>query len=120
VPAAHPGAVDTAAGVAAQNWAPELRWLASPHSLFTLSSEYFGENRRNGTLLQVNQTRLRQIAAHGVVERAGVWDGNLFYQTEDFDANFSALAPDRNSEKLTLEQHVPARTAGAALNWSLA
>src|SRR6185437_1380720 len=120
VPIANPGAVDTRASVAAQEWAPELRWLASPAALFTASSQYFAENRRNGTLAQVNQTRLRQIALRGVVSRHGVWDGSLFDQGEDFGATFSSIAAGRSSERLTLEQHVPARTHGAALDWTLA
>ncbi len=120
VPAAQPGAVDDNAGVAAQDWAPELRWLASPTAMFTLSSEYFGENRTNGTVLQVNGTRLRQVALAGVVERDGVWQGNVFAQSEDFHATFSAVAANRNSEKLTLEQQVPSRAAGGALDWTLA
>ncbi|MGH9393718.1 MAG: TonB-dependent receptor domain-containing protein, partial [Terriglobales bacterium] len=102
------------------DWAPELRWLASPTAMFTLSSEYFAENRRNGTVLQVNATRLRQIALRGAVARAGEWSGSAFAQGEDFDANFSAVAADRNSERLTLEQHVPARAQGGALDWTLA
>lgn len=120
VPIADPGAVDTRAGVAAQQWAPVLRWLASPAALFTLSSEYFAENRRNGTAAQVNQTRLRQIALRAVISRDGIWNGSVFDQGEDFGATFSSIAAGRSSERLTLEQHVPARTHGAALDWTLA
>jgi len=119
VPVADPGLVDDRAGVTAQDWAPELRWLASPNAVFTLSSEYFAENRQNGTVLQVNSTRLRQIALHGVVDRHGVWDGSVFAQSEDFSANFSSLAAGRNSERLTLMQQVPARTWGGGLDWTL-
>jgi outer membrane receptor protein involved in Fe transport len=120
VPAAQPGAVDDRAGVAAQDWAPEVRWLASPAAMFTLSSEYFAENRTNGTVAQVNGTRLRQMALAGVVERDGVWQGNVFAQSEDFHANFSAVAANRNSEKLTLEQQVPSHASGGGLDWTLA
>ncbi|MGH9518743.1 MAG: TonB-dependent receptor [Terriglobales bacterium] len=121
VPAANPGAVDRNAGVVAQDWQPQLRWLASPRAMFALSSEYFGENRQNGTFLQTNGTRLRQLALRGVVEAAGgVWSGSLFNQSEDFDASFSAVATDRNSERLTLLQAVPSRAQGAALDWSSA
>lgn len=119
VPAAQPGAVDTDAGVTAQNWAPELRYLASPTAMFTLSSEYFAENRRNGTQLQVNGTRLRQIAARAVIQKHGVWDGSFFDQSEDFDATFSSIAADRSSEKLVLAQQVPSRAQGAGLDWTL-
>ena len=120
IPIAQPGLVDDRAGVAAQDWAPELRWLRSPTALFILSSEYFAEDRTNGTVLQVNATRLRQLALRGVVENHGVWDGSAFFQSEDFGANFSAVAAGRNSERLTLEQHVPSQTLGAGLDWTAA
>ncbi|MGH9475123.1 MAG: TonB-dependent receptor [Terriglobales bacterium] len=119
VPAANPGAVDDDAGVAAQDWAPVLSWTASPHAVFSLSSEYFAENRRNGTVLEVNGTRLRQIAMRATVEARGVWDGSVFDQSEDFDSTFTAISPDRNSEHLVLQQQVPSRAHGAGLDWSL-
>ncbi|MGH9412764.1 MAG: TonB-dependent receptor plug domain-containing protein, partial [Terriglobales bacterium] len=120
VPAADAGAVDTDAGVSAQDWAPEVSWTASPHALFVLSSEYFAENRRNGTVLQVNGTRLRQVALRGIVEAHGVWNGSVFAQSEDFHSTFSSIAADRNFEKLVLQQQVPSQAQGAALDWSLA
>ncbi|MGH9468570.1 MAG: TonB-dependent receptor, partial [Terriglobales bacterium] len=115
-----PGAVDDDAGVAAQDWAPVVRWTASPQALFVLSSEYFAENRRNGTVLEVNGTRLRQLALRGIVAAHGLWDGSVFAQSEDFDSTFTSIAADRNSEKLVLQQQVPSRASGAALDWSLA
>lgn len=118
VPAANPGAVDRNAGVAAQDWQPVLAWTASPHALFLLSSEYFAEDRRNGTVLEVNGTRLRQLALRGIVENHGVWNGSAFTQSEDFDSTFSSIAPDRNSEKLVLQQQVPSLAQGGALDWS--
>lgn len=120
VPAASPGAVDRDAGVAAQDWRPELRWLASPRAMIAAEGEYFGEDRQNGTVLQTNDTRLRQLSLRGVLEAGGVWNGSLFSQAEDFNASFSAIASDRNSERLTLLQAVPSRAQGAGLDWSLA
>ncbi|TAN22798.1 MAG: TonB-dependent receptor [Acidobacteria bacterium] len=120
VPAANPGAVDRNAGVAAQDWQPVLAWTASPHALFRLSSEYFAENRRNGTMLEVNGTRLRQLALRGIIDNHGVWNGSAFTQSEDFDSTFSSITPDRNFEKLVLQQQVPSLAQGAALDWSQA
>lgn len=118
VPAANPGVVDRDAGVAAQDWRPELRWLVSPRAMLAADGEYFGENRQNGTILQTNDTRLRQASLRGVLDAAGVWSGSLFDQAEDFNASFSAVAADRNSERLTLLQAVPSRAQGAGLDWS--
>ncbi|MGH9487559.1 MAG: TonB-dependent receptor [Terriglobales bacterium] len=120
IPAANPGLVDDDAGVAAQDWQPVLRWIASPDALFRLSSEYFAENRRNGTVLEVNGTRLRQLALTAIVEDHGVWNGSVFGQSEDFGSTFASIAPDRNSETLVLQQHVPSLASGAGLAWSLA
>jgi outer membrane receptor protein involved in Fe transport len=120
VPFANPGAVDHDAGVTAQDWAPTLRYVASPNAMFSLSSEYFGENRQNGTVLQVNSTRLRQIAGHAIIDHGGLWDGSFFDQSEDFSANFSSVASDRSSESLVLQQQVPSRAQGAALNYTRA
>ncbi|HET9784245.1 MAG TPA: TonB-dependent receptor, partial [Terriglobales bacterium] len=118
VPAANPGAVDSNAGVTAQDWAPLLRWTPSPRALFELSSEYFAEDRRNGTQLQVNGTRLRQLGLRGIISSHGTWNGSLFGQSEDFHSTFSSVADDRNSEKLVLSQQVPAHAWGGGLDWS--
>jgi outer membrane receptor protein involved in Fe transport len=120
IPSRQPGAIDTDAGVTAQNWSPELRYVASPGAMFTVSSEYFAEQRRNGTALQVNGTRLRQLAARAVIDHDGIWNASAFDQSEDFDATFSSIAAGRVSERLTLEQQVPSRAQGAALDWTLA
>lgn len=120
VPIADPGTVDHKAGVLAQDWAPTLRYIASPSAMFSLSGEYFGENRQNGTVLTVNSTRLRQIAGHAIIDRGGVWDGSFFDQSEDFSANFSSVAANRDSENLVLQQQVPSRAQGAALNYTRA
>jgi outer membrane receptor protein involved in Fe transport len=118
VPAADPGAVDNHAGVTAQDWAPVLRWTPTPRALFALSSEYFAEDRHNGTVLTVNGTRLRQLALRGIVSSHGTWDGSLFGQSEDFHSTFSSVAAGRNSEKLVLMQQVPSHAWGGGLDWS--
>ncbi|MGN6593063.1 MAG: TonB-dependent receptor domain-containing protein, partial [Terriglobales bacterium] len=80
--------------------------------------EYFAEDRRNGTQLQINGTRLRQLALRGIVSAHGTWNGSLFGQSEDFHSTFSSVAADRNSESLVLSQQVPARAWGGGLDWA--
>ena len=118
VPVATPGAVDNNAGVTANDIAPVLRWTPNARAMFSLEGEYYGENRTNGTVLTVNSTALRQLAARGVVNDAGVWSGSLFTQSEAFASSYSSVASDRSSEKLVLEQRVPSLASGAALDWS--
>ncbi|HUR79539.1 MAG TPA: TonB-dependent receptor, partial [Thermoanaerobaculia bacterium] len=69
----------------------------------------------NGTPLQVNDTTIRQLAAgfdrDALTLRAYASDQD-YYQT------FSAVAADRNSERLTVVQRVPSRGAGATAQWT--
>ena len=78
---------------------------------------YYGEERANGTPLQVNDTQNRQLAAgfdRGGLSLRGYASDQDYYQT------FSAVAEDRNSERLTVAQRVPSRGAGATAQWTQA
>ena len=112
------GAVDTPAGVTAQDWQPELRWAPEARGMVALGGEYFGERRGNGTALEVNSTALRQLSLRGAWQAAGTWQASWFGQSEDFASTFTSVAADRNSERLVLEQQVPSLAQGAALAWS--
>jgi iron complex outermembrane recepter protein len=76
---------------------------------------FYRESRNNGTPLQTNDTTIRQLAAgangRGFTLRAWGID-------QDYAQTFSAIASDRNSERLTVDQHVPSRSAGASSQWS--
>lgn len=80
-----------------------------------LRGSYYDEARGNGTPLQVNDTTIRQIAGgfdtHGLALRAYASDQD-YYQT------FTAVADDRNSERLTIEQTVPSQGFGANAQWT--
>ena len=80
-----------------------------------LRASYFEEERANGTPLQVNDTTHRQLAAG--LDR-GAWTLRGYASDQDYDQTFSAVAPDRNSERLTIEQTVPSRGAGANAQWT--
>lgn len=73
----------------------------------------FRESRENGTILQVNDARIRQLAAGG--DWSGGWgsaSARLYAMDESYHQTFSAVAPDRNTETLTRRQRVPARAFG--------
>ncbi len=78
-------------------------------------ASFYDESRNNGTPLQTNDTTIRQLAAGAnagaLVVRA--WGGD-----QDYRQTFSAIAPDRNSERLTVDQRVPSRSGGASAQWS--
>lgn len=112
------GAVDTPAGVTANDLAPEIRYIPNARAMLTLGGEYFGERRNNGTALELNSTALRQLNLRGALQAAGTWQGNWWAQSETFASSFTSVAANRNSEKLVLEQRVPSLAQGAALDWS--
>ncbi len=118
VPPPEAGTVDTPAGVTANEWAPEIRYIPNSRVMLALSGEYFGAQRNNGTRADQNATALRQLALHADVEEAGFWQGSLFTQSEDFASSFTSVAADRDSDKVVLEQRVPSVANGAALDWS--
>ena len=113
------GAVDTPAGTAdASGYLTISRTLHHNGRAFVRANS-FGESRRNGTPLQINDTRIwsldlgldRQIADFG--EFSVRVDGSR----EVFNQNFSAVSADRNSESLTNRQRNPSQQFGVALQW---
>ena len=83
---------------------------------------YFTENRNNGTLLQYNQTRFRQLAfgADFADEKFGAFQLLSFVETQIYDQTFSAVSTDRNTEALSRLQRVPSQAKGASLFWNRA
>jgi outer membrane receptor protein involved in Fe transport len=119
---AERGRADTPAGT--RHASLELtveRGLKGGARLFARGS-YFGEARRNGTPLQTNSTRVRQVTAGAdwQDERAGAFTLRAYASAQTYDQSFSAVAADRESETLTRLQRVPARAAGAGAQWSRA
>jgi outer membrane receptor protein involved in Fe transport len=108
------GAVDRRADSAHRTVDMTLR-----HERAFLRGSYFEEGRNNGTPLQVNDTIVRQVAAGTDVAAAG---GTLLFRgyatDQDYFQTFSAIAADRASERLTVEQKVPATSLGGTLQWS--
>ncbi len=86
-----------------------------------LRASYFRESRDNGTPLQENDTTLRHVALGVDVSPFG---GSLalraYGSDQDYFQTFSAIAADRNSERLTVEQSVPSRGAGGSAQFTRA
>ncbi|HEY6308919.1 MAG TPA: TonB-dependent receptor [Candidatus Angelobacter sp.] len=81
-----------------------------------VASNFYDEDRNNGTPLQTNDTQLWQISSGlnlltrlAGIELRGWGSGQSYNQT------FSSVAADRNSEALTRAQHVPAQQTGGSL-----
>ena len=114
VPENQRGPVDTAAGTGDVTGSATLsRKLGTEgHGFVRLSS--FGESRRNGTPVQLNDTRITSV------DLGADWSDfsvRLYGSTETFNQNFSAVAVDRNSESLTNRQRNPSQQAGFAFQW---
>ncbi len=79
----------------------------------------YTESRNNGAPLQVNDTAIRQVAA-GIDLRTG--PGSLLlrgYESgQDYHQTFTAIAIDRNSERLTVDQRVPSTGRGGSAQWT--
>ena len=113
------GLVDTPAGSADLTGSLTVsRTLGSTGHAFLRASS-FGESRRNGTPVQLNDTRIFSIdlGTDWSSSTAGDFSLRLYGSSEIFNQNFSAVALDRNSEALTNRQRNPSQQAGVAFQW---
>ena len=119
VPENQRGLVDTPAGTGDLSGSLTVsRTLGSQgHAFLRMSS--FGESRRNGTPIQVNDTRISSIdlGTDLTTQPAGDFSVRLYGSGEIFNQNFSAVAIDRDSESLTNRQRNPSQQAGFAFQW---
>jgi outer membrane receptor protein involved in Fe transport len=85
-----------------------------------LNGEIYGEDRHNGTPLQVNDTTVRQLAfgTDWMSASAGLFTLRLYGGTQNYHQTFSSIAADRNSESLTNIQYVPVQQMGMLGQWS--
>jgi outer membrane receptor protein involved in Fe transport len=85
---------------------------------FVRTSRY-RESRNNGTPLQVNDTTILHLALGGDLS---LFNGSLalraYGSDQDYFQTFSAIAADRNTERLTVEQRVPSRGYGGSAQYT--
>jgi outer membrane cobalamin receptor len=79
---------------------------------FVRASTY-SESRGNGTPLQINDTHLTQVAA-GLDTPVAI---RGYYLRQRYHQTFSAVAANRATERLTIDQRVPSHAAGGSLDW---
>ncbi len=114
------GAVDTRAdsdyttgfltfGTQHDNWRATARFSA------------YGEERNNGTVVQVNSTAWRQYSADaGGVGAGGAWEAHVSGGSQEYFQTFSAVAAGRATERLITEQWIPIDFVSASGQWSRA
>jgi outer membrane receptor protein involved in Fe transport len=114
------GSVDTP--VASQYGSGEVRLerLFTDRGRIFLNGSLYGENRQNGTLLQVNNSTIRQLAFGTDYDSkaAGLFTLRLYGGTQNYYQTFSSVAANRNSESLTDVQRVPVQQMGLVAQWS--
>jgi iron complex outermembrane recepter protein len=97
-----------------------LEFTPSSDVTLFVTGSYFGEERNNGTPLQVNDTVLGLLATGATLRTSdgSEWRVTLWSQAEGFHSTFSTQALDRNSETTALTQRSPSTTAGGAVVWN--
>src|SRR5207253_5898671 len=112
------GPVDVASGSSRKAADLTVERLDSRGRLFARGS-FYGEDRGNGTRLQVNDTRIGQWTAGGErLVAGGTLSMRAFGSDQDYHQTFSAISVDRASERLTRLQEVPSESLGLSLDWS--
>ena len=122
VPANIRGSVDTPVSSEHSTGDVKVERFFGDRGRMFLDGSLYGEHRDNGTPLQINATTLRQLGfgTDWQSQRAGVFTLRLFGGTENYHQTFSSVGPNRNSEALTNNQHVPVQQAGFIGQWSKA
>ena len=114
------GSVDTP--VASQYGSGNLRVerMFGNRGRIFLNGSLYGEDRQNGTPLQINDTTIRQLAFGTDYDShaAGLFTLRLYGGTENYHQTFSSIAANRNSESLTNIQYVPSQQMGLLAQWS--
>jgi outer membrane receptor protein involved in Fe transport len=115
VPTSFAGPVDQPANVRFAAATARADWTGRADGLF-LRFDLLAEDRGNGTVVQRNSTGLGSLAAHYARALNAQWglSALAFHNREEFRASFSAIAANRQSERLTSLQSVPAEGTGFA------
>lgn len=97
-----------------------LQRMFTDHGRVFARGTIFEEARKNGTPLQNNDTRLRQLAvgADWQSAAAGAWTLRVYGGPEDYDQTFSSIAANQDSETLTDSQRVPSYQDGLSAQWT--
>ncbi len=84
-----------------------------------LRASFYGEDRGNGTPLQLNTTTWKQVAGDAAGSLGlGAWQARASGGTQEFYQTFSAVATDRRTERLTTEQTTPTTFYNLSGQWA--
>ena len=120
VPENQRGSVDTAIGSGVLAGFLELRRAWGERGNIFVRGSGFGNSGKNGTPLQKNDTTIPELDL-GVdwgSSGAGDFSARLYGSRELYHQTFSAIAPNRNSERLTDVQTNPSQQIGFVGTWA--
>lgn len=117
VPEELRGSADNKANVRVATGDTRLDY-AGESNRFSFHFDVLAEKRRNGTQLTRNSTGLGTAA----INYSHQWSNDrvsvlLFHTRERYNSTFSSVSADRNTERLTSDQHVPVESYGSAAYW---
>jgi outer membrane receptor protein involved in Fe transport len=120
IPDAFRGPVDVNAASQHETLNGRIDAQVSKDTLVFLGGRYFNEVRDNGTRLQTNATRegFLQAGLRSRTKDGSDWQGNFYSFDQRFRSSFSSIAPNRQSETLSLLQNEPAYGFGGNGQWS--
>jgi outer membrane receptor protein involved in Fe transport len=79
----------------------------------------YSEDRNNGTTVQLNTTDWRQLSGEvGGLVGGGAWEAHVAGGSQDYFQTFSAVAADRQTERLSMQQTMPTDFVSVAGQWS--
>jgi outer membrane cobalamin receptor len=120
VPTSLRGSVDTRANSEDATVYARIGHELGKNGRIFARGNFYTEFRNNGTPIQTNDTRLVEGAA-GVDKQLSSSDSfavRLYGDVQGYNQRFSAVAADRNSERLTDIQHVPEQVVGGGAQWT--
>jgi outer membrane receptor protein involved in Fe transport len=120
IPQSLRGTVDTPVNVQYGSGNLRLERVFGDRGRVFLNGTLYGEDRQNGTPLQINDTTIRQLAFGTDYNspEAGLFTLRLYGGTENYHQTFSSVATNRDSESLTDVQNVPVQQMGMIGQWS--
>lgn len=120
IPEAFRGPADVNAASQHETLNGRIDRQVSKDALVFLGGRYFNEVRDNGTRLQTNASRegFLQAGLRSHTKDGSDWQGNFYSFDQRFRSSFSSIAPNRQSEALSLLQNEPAYGYGGNGQWS--
>jgi outer membrane receptor protein involved in Fe transport len=122
------GIIDNNATVKFQNVSGKIDYRPTDRVQAFVRAGYFAEDRGNGKVLEVNDTRWKSASGGVRIQLPDQSDlqASLFSDFENFHSTFlavtapSATVAARSIVRLTVDQHVPTNAVGGMVQWAKA